>query len=89
MQILFFTRFRTGCWSHRPNEINVGVSHFKSLKETVNAIVLLEEKELIGDLANDNQLLLSQKHVIVMRVRWYELHVTLRKKINEFRRQFL
>jgi len=32
MQILQFTGFRSGCWSHRPDEINVCVSHFRRLK---------------------------------------------------------
>jgi len=37
-------------------------------------IVSLEDKELTTDLAHDRQLLFSQNHVTVIRVRQYELH---------------
>jgi len=50
-------------------------------------IVSLKDKELTTDLAHDRQLLLSQKHVMVTRVTYYELHYV--KEINEFLCKFL
>jgi len=62
-------------WSHRPNEINVGVSQFRSLKSETLARRLCALIELTccfavrlkttTDLAHDRRLLLRQKHVMV------------------------
>jgi len=68
--------YRSGCWIHSPDKINVGVSHFRGL----------EDKELTTDLAHDRKMLFIQKHIMVIcQIIWIRLHSVK----NKFQRKFL